>query len=314
MKTEHFMKAGPFMILCVALVASGISIRADDTADQAAARAALEQKLYQLDHPEAQPPPDTNSMTAMAQPAGSITNVTNAASATATLATKVPVAVVPAKAAPASTPPADADFAQKIPAANPSAQAAALAALNQKMNELSAPEAQPPSVTNSMATTATPPMIAPSHEPSAAAKPVTEAPTAEVPEAVTPAMAPAAVAPLSSAPEAVAPAPKVSTAPAVAASVAVVPVATPGPVMLPASTPPAAAPATPQLPSGSSGQVRPANELVTTTGIIYKNVEVQKVMADAIVISYTPAHGDWAMTKVYFRDLPSGIRQQYEKQ
>jgi len=42
-------------------------------------------------------------------------------------------------------------------------------------------------------------------------------------------------------------------------------------------------------------------------------VEVQKVMADAIVISYTPAHGDWAMTKVYFRDLPAEIRQQYEK-
>jgi hypothetical protein len=313
MKTEHFMKAGPFMILCAALVASGISIRADDTTDQAAARAALEQKLYQLDHPEAQPPADTNSATTMAPPAGSVTNTTNAASVTATPAAKVPVAVAPAKTAPASIPSADADFAQKIPAANPSAQAAALAALNQKMNELSAPEAQPSSVANSTTTTATPPMVAPAHEPSAAARPVTEAPTAEVPEAATPALAPAAVAPVSSVPEAVVPAPQVSTAPAAAASVAVVPVATPGPVTLPASPPPVVAPATPQLPSGSSGRVRPANELVTTTGVIYKNVEVQKVMADAIVISYTPAHGDWAMTKVYFRDLPPEIRRQYEK-
>jgi len=126
-------------------------------------------------------------------------------------------------------------------------------------------------------------------------------------------MAPAAVAPVSAAPAAVAPAPKVSTAPAAAASVTVIPVAAPGPVTLPASTTPAATPAAPPLPSGSTGQVRPANELVTASGVIYKNVEVQKVMADAIVISYTPAHGDWAMTKVYFRDLPPDIRQQYEK-
>ena len=307
------MKAGTFMIICAALIASGIAIQADDTADQAAARAALEQKFYQLDHPEAPPPTDTNSTAVLAQPSESATHVTNAASATPASAAKVPAMVAPAKAASTPTAPADADFAQKIPAADASAQAAALAALNEKMNELSAPEAQPPPVTHSTATTATAPMVAPLHEPSAAATPVTEAPTAEAPVAVTPAMAPAAVAPVSSAPAAVAPAPKVSTAPAAAASVAVVPVATPGPVTLPASAPPAAAPATPPLPSGSRGQARPANELVTASGVIYKNVEVQKVLADAIVISYTPAHGDWAMTKVYFRDLPPDIRQQYEK-
>ena len=247
------MKAGTFMIICAALIASGIAIQADDTADQAAARAALEQKFYQLDHPEAPPPTDTNSTAVLAQPSESATPVTNAASATPAPATKVPAMVAPAKAASTPTAPADADFAQKIPAADASAQAAALAALNEKMNELSAPEAQPPPVTHSTATTATAPMVAPLHEPSAAATPVTEAPTAEAPVAVTPAMAPAAVAPVSSAPAAVAPAPKVSTAPAAAASVAVVPVATPGPVTLPASAPPAAAPATPPLPSGSRG-------------------------------------------------------------
>ncbi|HEV2437667.1 MAG TPA: hypothetical protein VG077_16860, partial [Verrucomicrobiae bacterium] len=102
-------------------------------------------------------------------------------------------------------------------------------------------------------------------------------------------------------------------APAAAPPVAAVPVATPGPVSLPAGTLPAAAPPTPPWPSGSPGPARPANELVTTTGAIYRNVEVQKVLADAIVISYTPAHGDWAMTRVYFRDLPPEIRQQYEK-
>lgn len=307
------MKAGTFMILSSALVASGVSVRADDTADQAAARAALEQKLYQLDHPEAQPPPDTDSLTGLAQPVESTANVSNAASATAVPATKIPAAGAPGKVLSASTTPADADFLQKIPAANASAQAAAFTALNQKMTELNAPEVPPRPVTNSTAAMATTAMTAPAHEPSAAAKPVTEVPTAEVPVARTPAMAPAAVAPVSAAPALIVPTPKVSAAPAAAPPVAAVPVATPGPVSLPAGTLPAAAPPTPPWPSGSPGPARPANELVTTTGAIYRNVEVQKVLADAIVISYTPAHGDWAMTRVYFRDLPPEIRQQYEK-
>ena len=313
MKTGESMKTATFLMICVALLAGGIVIQADDTADQAAARAALEQKFYQLNHPEAPTNTDANSTAVLAQPPESATPLTNAAGATPAQATKVPAVVAHAKAAPAAAAPADTDFAQKIPAADVSAQAAALAALNEKMNELSAPAAQPSPVAHSTATTATDPMVAPLHEPSAAATPVTEVPTAEAPVAVTPAMAPAAVAPVSAAPAAVVPAPKVSTAPAAVASVTVVPVATPVPVTLPASAQPAATPAAPRLPSGSTGQVRPANELVTTSGVIYKNVEVQKVMADAIVISYTPAHGDWAMTKVYFRDLPPDLRRQYEK-
>jgi hypothetical protein len=309
MKTGHFMKAGTFMMLCAALVASGISVRADDTADQAAARAALEKKLYQLDHPEAPPPPDTNSMAGLTQPAVATGNVTNAASTTAVPATKAPAAVAPDKTAPATPAPADADFAQKIPAADASAQAAALTALNQKMNELNAPETRPPPVANSTAPPAATPIVAPPNEPSAAATPVTEVPSAEVPVARTPAMAPAAVAPGSTAPAVIAPTPKVSAAPAAAPRVA-----TPGPVSLPAGTLPLATPATHPLPSGAPGPARPANELVTTAGVIYRNVEVQKVLADALVISYTPERGDWAMTKVFFRDLPPEIRQQYGKQ
>jgi hypothetical protein len=307
-KTGNFMKTGIFVVLCVALVANCISVRADDTPDQAAARAALEEKFYELDHPQARPPPDTNSVTVTAQPAQSTTNVTNAASATAAPpqtapaktipvaapATEVPAGVAPAEAAPASTAPADAAFAPEVPAANASAQAAALAAVKQKMHELDQPEARP----------------------------VTETPTAEAPVAISPVIAPSVVAPLSSAPAVVAPAPKVSTAPAAAASVAVVPVATAGPVAVPARTQPAAASAmlkptlglhAATLPSSSPGPVRPANELVTTTGLIYKNVQVERVKEDGIIISYTPPNGGWATTKVYFQDLPAEIRQQYEK-
>jgi hypothetical protein len=302
------MKARIFVVLCVALVAGCVSVSADDTPDQAAARAALEQKMYELDHPAGRPPTDTNSVAAVATPAEPTTNATKAASApvvapqaapaetipVAAPATEVPATVAPAEAAPISTAPADAAFSPEVPAANASAQAAALAALEQKMHELDHPEAQP----------------------------VTETPTAEAPVAISPEIAPSVVAPLSAAPAVVAPAPKVSTAPAAAASVAVVPVATAGPVAVPTRTQPAAAPAmlkpslglhAATLPSSSPGPVRPANELATISGSIYKNVEVERVMADGILISYTPANGGWAMIKVYFQNLPTEIRQQYEK-
>jgi ribonuclease E len=293
------MKAGIFVIVCVALVVSCLSIRAEDTPNQAAARAALEQKFYELNHPAAQPPPDTNSVPAVAKPAQSAINPTG------TLATNA-VAL--------QTAPADATFAQKIPAANTSAQAAALAAMEQKMQELNHAKAPPPPDTNSVAASvATTLVTAPANE-AAATTPVTETPTAEAPVATSPVIIPSVVAPVSAAPAVVAPAPQTSTAPAAAASMAVVPIATLGPVAVPARTQPAAVPATPKLPSSSPGRMRPTNELVTTTGVIYKNVEVQRVVADGIVISYTPAHGDWAMTKVYFRDLPAENRRQYEKQ
>ena len=59
--------------------------------------------------------------------------------------------------------------------------------------------------------------------------------------------------------------------------------------------------------------MRPANELVTTSGANYKNVEVERVMPDGIIISYTPVNGGLGMTKVYFKDLPAELRQRYEK-
>jgi hypothetical protein len=52
---------------------------------------------------------------------------------------------------------------------------------------------------------------------------------------------------------------------------------------------------------------------VTVTGSVYKNVEVERVMKDGIVISYTPNGGGWAMTKVSFEDLAPDVRLKYEK-
>jgi cyclophilin family peptidyl-prolyl cis-trans isomerase len=67
------------------------------------------------------------------------------------------------------------------------------------------------------------------------------------------------------------------------------------------------------LPSSSPKLARPAAQLVTTTGSIYKNVEVERVMSDGIIISYTPAGGGSAMTRVNFEDLSPELRQRYEK-
>jgi len=341
---RYVMKTGIFAVLCGALVASCFSVRADDNPDQTAALAALKQKMYELDHPEARPLSDTNSPTVVAKPAESITNATNATSVTAASrptstktrpkaapAAEVPATTAPAEAKPAPTAPANAAFTPIVSVDNTSAQATALVALKQKMDELNHAKAQPPPETNSEAAVAksvesatnttgtattnvvtlpTALVAAPVNEPSAAATPVTETPMAEAPAAKTPATAPVAVAPLSAAPAVVAPAPKAATAPAAAApSVAVVPAATPGPAVAPATVQPAA---TLPFPFSSPGLARPTNELVTTAGKIYKNVEVERVVSDGIFISHTPVHGGWAMAKVLFNELPLEIRQQYE--
>jgi ribonuclease E len=159
------MKNRIFIVWCIALVAGGVSVRADDTPDQAAARAALEQKMEELDHSPAQPPPDTNSVTAMVTPAGSTTNATNtipAATAAApaapmeTIPAAAPATEVPAPAAPVSAAPADANFSQEVPPANASDQAAALEALERKMRDLDQGVAQPPPDTNSVDAVAKP--------------------------------------------------------------------------------------------------------------------------------------------------------------
>src|SRR5690349_483480 len=115
MKTGDFMKTGILIASGVVLIASGLSIRADDTADQAAARAALEQKFYQLDHPAVQPTPDTNSLAAVAPSTKTTADVTNTPTAAAAPAAKVPTPVAAGKTAPAPTAPADADFTRNIP-------------------------------------------------------------------------------------------------------------------------------------------------------------------------------------------------------
>jgi hypothetical protein len=59
--------------------------------------------------------------------------------------------------------------------------------------------------------------------------------------------------------------------------------------------------------------VAPTFQLRTITGNTYKNVFVEKVVSDGIIISYTPDNGGIAMTKVDFYDLPNDLRQQYER-
>jgi len=42
-------------------------------------------------------------------------------------------------------------------------------------------------------------------------------------------------------------------------------------------------------------------------------VKVEKVDPDGIVVSYTPAQGGMAMTKIYFDVLSDELRQKYQK-
>ena len=111
-RLNRFMKNRIHLCLCVVLGASLISVRAADTPIQAAARAALEQKLYELDHPQAmQAPVPAKTLASVAeQPAKATANTTgtffgkNVALQTvpapaipiASPATVVPVAVTPA--------------------------------------------------------------------------------------------------------------------------------------------------------------------------------------------------------------------------
>jgi hypothetical protein len=67
------------------------------------------------------------------------------------------------------------------------------------------------------------------------------------------------------------------------------------------------------LPPSSKGATRPANQLTTVSGSVYNNVEVERVMPNGIVISYTPTGGGWAMTKISFDDLAPEVRLKYEK-
>jgi hypothetical protein len=104
--------------LCVVLGVSAISVQANDNPAQAAARVALEQKMYDLDHAQTLPPPVqvTLSQAVVKQP------VKYAASVTGTISQK---AVIP-QTAPASATPVAASVAV-APAAVASAAVAPVA-------------------------------------------------------------------------------------------------------------------------------------------------------------------------------------------
>lgn len=258
-------------------------VTAATTPEMAAALAAMEQKMYDLNHPKAQSPPGKNSMAAVTQPGESTPQTADTASATATAPETAPAATATVTAPDNKAPAADAAPVVVAPVAVPEAPAPATPAA-------AAPVVKAPAVTATVA-----------------------------PAAITPVVAPNAVAPVSVAPAAVVPAPKVSTAPVIVVPVAVAPAVTVPSAAAPTKTQPAAAEPSAlvlhaaTLPSSSSRLVRPAIKLVTLTGSIYQNVEVERVMADAIIISYTPAGGGSAMTKVNLSDLPDGFRQRYQK-
>ena len=297
--------------LCGVLAAGCLFVRADDTPAQASARAALEREFYQLDHASAQSS-QTNAIVTDSGSAQSTVNASRTPATNASVARRIPptpatnqVSVAPAEAVPIAT----------VPPGDTATQVAAFAALRQKMDELNAAANQSSSNTKSVETPVRTPAIAPAPDASVAAAPITETPSAEAPAARTPTTASAALSPVSSAPAVVAPVPKASTVAAATEVPAVnrAPDAVPGSVALKTAAPATATPATIGLPKSLPGQARPTNELVTTSGTIYKNVEVERVTADGIFISYTPAQGGWAMTKVPFEDLPAEIRQLYQK-
>jgi len=103
-KMDNFMKAGICFGLWVALVASFVSVRAEDTSEQALARAALEQKLRDLDNPQPQPAPGTPSGIVVAKPGESATNTANTVAAKAVTPQTAPAASTPV-AAPAAVAP-----------------------------------------------------------------------------------------------------------------------------------------------------------------------------------------------------------------
>ncbi|MEI7535302.1 MAG: hypothetical protein WCK57_13120 [Verrucomicrobiae bacterium] len=144
------------------------------------------------------------------------------------------------------------------------AQAAARAALEQKLQALETPPANPP--------TALPPKI------------------------VAPPIAPAATS--------------VTVA---------VPITKPTP---PAAIPPAAPPVTPRpkatpparpLAKTPVAFEKPADNIVTIYGTVYRHAQVEKVETDGLVISYWTANGGFAVTKLDFRMLSPELQKQYQK-
>jgi hypothetical protein len=174
------------------------------------------------------------------------------------------------------------------------AQAAARAALMKKLFEPDHP--QPPPATNWDSATVLPPANFPNTKPQIKTAATNTAPPAIAATPFKPAPAPTNPIP----PQAAPPKPA-SAVPAASGSKPALAV----PAAL--SVPPPAKLKTDLVPA------QPVYNLVTLTGAIYKNVQVERVETNAIVISYTPARGGMAMTRVYFDELSAEEREQYEK-
>lgn len=56
---------------------------------------------------------------------------------------------------------------------------------------------------------------------------------------------------------------------------------------------------------------KPASEIATITGAVYKNAHVEKVDPDGITISYAPPHGGIAITKINFDELSDELQAKY---
>ena len=211
-----------------------------------------------------------------------------------------------------------------------SSQAAARAALLKKLIELDHAQPRPqsnwdtgaatnlpestnravaPAATNAVEFPVVPVAIKPAPEPkpitppgAVPVKPIDLAPTPTNPPSTTVAI-----------PTPAPPPPKV--VPAAAASTN-----SPPPAVAP-SVPPTPAPAKPKedraptenRPTPARVPAHPGADLVTFTGATYHNVQVERVETNAIIISYVPAGGGTAMTRVYFEELAPAVRQQFEK-
>lgn len=94
----------PFIGLCIASLVSSVPARAEYSANQAArmaaARAALEQKLYELDHQQAQRPSDTITVAAATQPVKSAINPTHTVTIKPAALQSSSVATIPTEATP----------------------------------------------------------------------------------------------------------------------------------------------------------------------------------------------------------------------
>jgi len=66
--------------------------------------------------------------------------------------------------------------------------------------------------------------------------------------------------------------------------------------------------------AGATTVAKPVgDDIVTTSGEVYKNAYVEKVESNGLIVSYSIANGGLAMTHIAFADLPEQFRTRYEK-